>query len=87
MSLINLLVAARDALAERRQRQRAYEELAALDDRALADIGIHRSEIPALVAGVHRSAQAEAEPDPVVAAAFGGRGACLGAGQRWSPPL
>jgi uncharacterized protein YjiS (DUF1127 family) len=29
-----------------RQRNRAYAELAALDDRSLADIGITRSEIP-----------------------------------------
>jgi uncharacterized protein YjiS (DUF1127 family) len=34
------------ALAGWRQRQRAYAELFALDDRSLADIGITRSEIP-----------------------------------------
>ncbi len=44
-----LFVAARNALADRRRRQRAYAELAALDDRSLADIGIHRSQIPAIV--------------------------------------
>jgi uncharacterized protein YjiS (DUF1127 family) len=33
-------------LADWRQRQRAYAELATLDDRSLADIGITRSEIP-----------------------------------------
>lgn len=32
--------------AEWRHRQQAYAELAALDDRSLADIGITRSEIP-----------------------------------------
>ena len=49
MSLINLFVAARSAIARWRQRQRAYGELMALDDRSLADIGIHRSQIPAIV--------------------------------------
>ena len=32
-----------------RQRQQAYAELAALDDRSLVDIGITRSEIPYLL--------------------------------------
>ena len=50
MSIVNLFVAARNALADRRARQRAYTELAALDDRSLADIGVHRSQIPAIVA-------------------------------------
>jgi uncharacterized protein YjiS (DUF1127 family) len=52
MSVINLFVAGRRAVGEWRRRQRAYAELMALDDRSLADIGVHRSEIPALVAGV-----------------------------------
>lgn len=34
------------SVADWRQRQRAYAELASLDDRSLADIGITRSEIP-----------------------------------------
>lgn len=54
MSLINLFVAARNSLGEWRWRQRAYEELVALDDRSLADIGLHRSQIPALVEGMHQ---------------------------------
>ena len=33
-----------------RQRERAYRELSALDDRSLADIGINRSEIPYVLA-------------------------------------
>jgi uncharacterized protein YjiS (DUF1127 family) len=34
-----------------RERERAYAELSALDDRTLADIGIRRSEIEYVVAG------------------------------------
>ena len=51
MSLINLFVAARTAIARWRQRRRAYGDLMALDDRSLSDIGIHRSEIAAIVDG------------------------------------
>ena len=46
----NLIAQAFRAAAERyadwRQRQQAYAELAQLDDRSLADIGISRAEIP-----------------------------------------
>ena len=51
MSLINLFVGARNAWKGWRDRRRAYDELMALDDYALADIGIRRSEIPAIVEG------------------------------------
>ncbi|MGQ0663338.1 MAG: DUF1127 domain-containing protein [Pseudomonadota bacterium] len=34
-----------------RRRQRAYDELMSLDDRALADIGLSRGDIPAVAAG------------------------------------
>ncbi len=57
MSLINLFVAARSALASWRQRQRAYGELMALDDRSLADIGVHRTQIPAIVEESYGSAR------------------------------
>jgi uncharacterized protein YjiS (DUF1127 family) len=53
MSLSNVFVSARKAMAQWRERERAYAELMALDDRSLADIGIRRSEIAALVEGVH----------------------------------
>ncbi len=69
MSLINLFVAARSALAARRQRQRAYAELMSLDDRSLADIGIHRSQIPGIVEGLQRVPQhAHPELPPALAA-------------------
>ena len=40
-------------LATWRQRQQAYAELAGLDDRSLADIGITRSEIPYVLSQPH----------------------------------
>jgi len=60
--LINLFVAARNAFAAWRGRQRAYDELMALDDRSLADIGIRRSEIPAVVEGFHERTRARQRP-------------------------
>ena len=83
MSLINLFVAGRSAIAGWRQRQRAYGELMALDDRSLADIGIRREEIRAVVEGYYdepRHAPAPArEPDR------GYRHAGIGASHRWLP--
>ena len=60
MSLVNLFVAARTAIRNRRQRQRALDELMALDDRSLADIGIHRTQIPGLVMSFEQAVQIEA---------------------------
>jgi uncharacterized protein YjiS (DUF1127 family) len=51
MFFVSLFAAARNAVSEWRRRQQAYGELMSLDDRSLADIGIHRSEIPAIVEG------------------------------------
>ena len=62
MSLVNLFVAARTAIKNRRQRLRAFDELMALDDRSLADIGIHRSHIPGLVMSFEQAVQIEAAP-------------------------
>ena len=49
----SLIAQAFRTLAERyadwRERQHAYAELAQLDDRSLADIGINRAEIPYLL--------------------------------------
>ena len=55
MFIVSLFAAAREAFAEWRRRQQAYAELMALDDRSLADIGIRRSEIPAIVEGYHEA--------------------------------
>lgn len=65
MSLINLFVAARGAIARWRQRQRAYGELMALDDRSLADIGIHRSQIQAIVEETYAASRRAAAPDRI----------------------
>jgi uncharacterized protein YjiS (DUF1127 family) len=51
MSIVNLFTSAARSLAERRRRERAFAELIALDDHSLADIGVHRSQIRALVEG------------------------------------
>ena len=62
MSLINLFLAAKTAIVRRRRTRQAYEELMALDDRSLADIGIHRTQIPGLVMSFEQAAQLEAAP-------------------------
>ena len=81
MSLINLFAAARTAIANRLQRQRALDELMALDDRSLADIGIHRSQIPNLVMSFEQAAQVEAAPFAGPTAWFGRAGG-IAAGHR-----
>jgi uncharacterized protein YjiS (DUF1127 family) len=87
MSLINLFVAARDALIARQQRRRAMEDLMALDDRSLADIGIHRSQIPGMIEGVSSNVPVEAVVDGVTATAFGGAAPRLATGRPWLPPV
>jgi uncharacterized protein YjiS (DUF1127 family) len=52
MSVINFLMSAGRAFSKWRRRENAYAELMALDDHSLADIGIHRSQIGALVDGM-----------------------------------
>ena len=53
MLMINFLISTGKALSEWRRREQTYAELMALDDHALADIGLHRSQIAALVDGAH----------------------------------
>jgi uncharacterized protein YjiS (DUF1127 family) len=50
MAFINFFASAGRAFADWRRRQRAYEELMALDDHCLADLGIQRSGINAYLA-------------------------------------
>ena len=54
MSFLNLFISAGKAFSDWRRRERAYAELMALDDRSLADIGVRRSQIRALVEGDNR---------------------------------
>jgi len=48
MSFLNLFISAGKAFSAWRRREQAYAGLMALDDRSLADIGIHRLQICAL---------------------------------------
>lgn len=59
-SIVSASRAAISALAEWRRREIARAELESLDDRTLADIGIHRAEIPFVVSGRLR------RPEPVL---------------------
>jgi len=61
MFIVSLFAAIRHAVAEWRHKQRAYAELMALDDRSLADIGIRRSEIPAIVEGNHEASRSKGD--------------------------
>jgi uncharacterized protein YjiS (DUF1127 family) len=54
MSFLNLSISAGQAFLAWRRRERAYAELMTLDDRSLADIGIHRLQICALAEGARK---------------------------------
>jgi uncharacterized protein YjiS (DUF1127 family) len=51
-----------ERIGEWRRYQQAYRELAALDDRALADIGVTRSEIPFILSHVSDPSRVKALP-------------------------
>ncbi|MBV9017363.1 MAG: DUF1127 domain-containing protein [Alphaproteobacteria bacterium] len=87
MSLINLFIGARNAWAAWRKRRRAYDELTALDDHALADIGIHRSEIPAIVEGFHEKTWREPVAVREPAIGLSSREVKPALGGRWLPHL
>lgn len=57
MSFLNLFISAGKAISAWRRQRRAYDELMALDDRSLADIGIRRSEIRAILAADRKAAR------------------------------
>ncbi len=81
MSLINLFVAARTAIVRWRRRQRAYGELMSLDDRSLSDIGIRRSQIPAIIERFYETAR----PAPARSPALSIAQAHLAGDHRWLP--
>lgn len=87
MSLINLFVGARNAWKGWRDRRRAYDELMALDDYQLADIGIRRSEIPAIVEGFHEKTRREPVDRREPALGLSSRQVKLALGGRWLPPV
>lgn len=65
LEMLNLVLSGlqhlQGAYADWRRRQAAYDELSALDDRSLADIGITRADIPYLFSrDVHEAARAQA---------------------------
>jgi uncharacterized protein YjiS (DUF1127 family) len=86
MFIVNLFAAAGHALADWRHRQRAYAELMALDDHSLADIGIRRCDILAIVEG-RREARARSQeselPSPFAAHRLAGGHTWF----PWFPPL
>jgi uncharacterized protein YjiS (DUF1127 family) len=87
MSLINLFVTARNAWQGWQDRRRAYDELMALDDRSLADIGIRRSEIPAIIEGFHEKTRREPVSTGEPAIGMNSRQVKLALGGRWLPPV
>jgi uncharacterized protein YjiS (DUF1127 family) len=56
MSVLNLLISAREAFIDWRRRKRAYAQLMMLDDHSLADIGLRRSQVRDLCEGYYASA-------------------------------
>jgi len=48
MSLLTVVIEAASVCAGWQQRRRAYGELMALDDHMLADVGLRRSDVPAI---------------------------------------
>ena len=60
MSVLNLLLSARQAFVDWRRRKRAYAQLMTLDDHSLADIGLRRSQVRDLCEGFYVPARSVA---------------------------
>jgi len=70
MSVLNLFISVRKAIADWRRRERDYAELMDLDDHSLADIGIRRSQIRDLCDGVYAPARSAAPASARAAGKF-----------------
>ena len=84
MSLLTLVIAAASAWSGWQQRRRAYGELMGLDDRLLADIGLRRTDVPAIFHGRVRRERVDAQG---AAMALSTLQAGLVSGHRGLPPI
>jgi len=84
MSLLTVFIAAASAWGGWWQRRRAYGELTALDDRLLADIGLRRTDIPAIF---HTKVRRESVDTEGAAMALSALQAKLVFGHRGLPPI
>lgn len=71
---------ATESLARWGRQRRAYDELMALDDRQLRDMGLSRSDIAAVVTGTHMPETAEPKPIAIT-------GASANANERPAPAI
>jgi uncharacterized protein YjiS (DUF1127 family) len=83
MSLLTVFITAASAWADWRHRRLAHDELMALDDRLLADIGLRRTELPAMFNEKARRDSADAQG----AMALSALQARLVFGRRGLPPI
>ena len=84
MSLLTLVIAAASTWSDLQQRRRAHGELMALDDRLLADIGLRRTDVPAIFHERVRRASVDAQG---AAMALSTLQASLVSGHRGLPPI
>jgi len=84
MSLLTLVIAAASAWSDLQQRRRAHGELMALDDRLLADIGLRRTDVPAIF---HERVRRESVDAQGAAMALSASRASLVSGHRGLPQI
>jgi len=84
MSLLTVFIAVASAWVDWRHRRLAYDELTALDDRLLADIGLQRTDIPAIF---HEQVRRESINTQGAVMALSALQAKLVFGHRGLPPM